>query len=170
VRRSLLIGAGIVLATGLVLLLSRRKEPTILKADRILVEKSARRLTLLHQGKRVKSYSISLGWNPIGHKEEEGDGRTPEGVYSIDFHKPESDYHRALHISYPSASDRARAIERGVSPGGDIMIHGLRNGTGAPGAAPPPRDWTAGCIAVTDQEIEEIYRAVADGTPIDIRL
>jgi murein L,D-transpeptidase YafK len=147
----------------------RNRRGTELHADRILVEKSARRLTLLRNGQPVKTYAVALGRSPTGHKEQEGDGRTPEGTYTIDFHKPDSDYHLALHISYPNADDIARAAERGVSAGSDIMIHGLRNGTGAIGAAHRLRDWTAGCIAVTDGEIEEIYRAVADGTPIEIR-
>ena len=140
-----------------------------MQANRILVEKSARRLTLLHDTHVLKTYQIALGGSAIGHKEQEGDGRTPEGIYTIDFHKPDSDYHLALHISYPNETDRARAALRGVSAGSDIMIHGLRNGAGTIGAAHRLRDWTAGCIAVTDAEIEEIYRAVPDGTPIEIR-
>lgn len=139
------------------------------KADRVIVEKGARTLTLFRDGTALKTYRVALGQAPVGHKEEEGDGRTPEGLYQIDFHKADSDYHLALHISYPNARDTERANLRGVLPGGDIMIHGLRNGTGAIGAAHRLRDWTAGCIAVTDDEIEEIWRAVDDGTPIEIR-
>jgi murein L,D-transpeptidase YafK len=139
------------------------------KADKILVEKEARRLTLFSAGRKLKEYRIALGFSPLGPKEREGDGRTPEGIYTIDFHKPDSDFHRALHISYPSAEDNARAAEAGILPGGDIMIHGLPNGRGALGAAHRLRDWTAGCIAVTDPEIDEIYGSVNDGTPIEIR-
>lgn len=127
-------------------------------------------MTLLANGRAQKVYRFALGWNPIGHKQEEGDGKTPEGVYTIDFHKADSDYHLALHIFYPNATDTARAAARGVSAGGDIMIHGLPNGAGAEAAARHrTSDWTAGCIAVTNEEIEEICRRVRDGTPIEIR-
>ena len=138
------------------------------QADKILVEKGARRLTLLSRGRKLKEYHITLGFSPIGPKEREGDGRTPEGIYTIDFHKPDSVFHRALHVSYPSTQDSARAAEAGVSPGGNIMIHGLPNGFGAFGATYRLRDWTAGCIAVTDPEIDEIYTSVTDGTSIEI--
>ena len=139
------------------------------KADKILVEKGARRLTLFFGGRKLKEYHIALGFSPIGPKEREGDGRTPEGIYTVDFHKPDSAFHRALHVSYPSAEDNARAAESGVLPGGDIMIHGLPNGLGAlGGSAHQLRDWTAGCIAVTDLGIDEIYSSVNDGTPIEI--
>jgi murein L,D-transpeptidase YafK len=138
-------------------------------ADRVLVEKAARQLTLLRDGKPLKKYRVALGRAPVGPKEYEGDQRTPEGVYSIDFHKPDSDYHRALHISYPEQHDIDRAAVEGLSAGSDIMIHGLPNGRNWPGRFHRRIDWTAGCIAVTDFEIEEIYRAVPDGTPIEIR-
>jgi murein L,D-transpeptidase YafK len=138
-------------------------------ADRVLVEKSARRLTLLWNGSVLKSYRIALGRAPVGPKEYEGDQRTPEGVYSIDFHKPDSDYHLALHISYPEQRDIDRAAIQGLSAGSDIMIHGLPNGRGWIGRFHRRRDWSAGCVAVADFEIEEIYRAVADGTPVEIR-
>ena len=133
-----------------------------------MVEKGTRRLTLLSGRRKLKDYHIALGFSPIGAKEREGDGRTPEGIYSIDFHKPDSSFHRALHVSYPSAQDSARAAQAGVSPGGDVMIHGMPNGLGALGAAYRSRDWTAGCIALTDPEIDEIYSSVDDGTPIEI--
>jgi murein L,D-transpeptidase YafK len=138
-------------------------------ADRVLVEKSARRLTLLRGQTELKTYRVSLGRDPVGAKEFEGDQRTPEGIYTIDFHKPDSDYHLALHISYPEQRDIDRAAPHNRSAGSDIMIHGLRNGDGWIGGFHRQRDWTAGCIAVTDFEIEEIYRAVPDGTPIEIR-
>jgi len=138
-------------------------------ADRIVVEKSARRLTLLRDGKTLKTYPMALGREPVGAKEYEGDQRTPEGVYTIDFHKPDSDYHLALHISYPEAHDNERAAAQGLSAGSDIMIHGLPNGRGWIGRFHRRNDWTAGCIAVADFEIEEIYRAVPDGTPIELR-
>jgi murein L,D-transpeptidase YafK len=143
--------------------------PANITADRVLVEKAARRLTLLRDGMPLKSYRVALGRAPVGPKEEEGDQRTPEGSYLIDFHKEDSDYHRALHVSYPEQRDIDRAAAAGVPPGFDIMIHGIRNGRGWIGAFHRRSDWTAGCIAVTDFEIEEIYRAVPDGTPIEIQ-
>lgn len=138
-------------------------------ADRVLVEKSARRLTLLRNGSALKAYRVALGRAPIGAKEYEGDQRTPEGIYSIDFHKPDSDYHLALHVSYPEQRDIDRAASQGLSAGSDIMIHGLPNGGGWIGRFHRRKDWTAGCVAVTDFEIEEIYRAVPDGTPVELR-
>jgi murein L,D-transpeptidase YafK len=138
-------------------------------ADRILVEKSARRLTLFQKGRALKIYSVALGHAPEGAKEYEGDQRTPEGIYSIDFHKRDSDYHLALHVSYPEQRDIDRAAVEGLSAGSDIMIHGLPNGRGWLGRFHRRNDWTAGCIAVTDFEIEEIYRAVPDGTLIELR-
>jgi murein L,D-transpeptidase YafK len=138
-------------------------------ADRVLVEKALRRLTLLRNGKTLKTYSVALGGAPIGAKEFEGDQRTPEGMYKVDFHKPDSDFHLALHISYPELPDIERAAAEGRSAGSDIMIHGLPNGRSWVGRFHRRSDWTAGCIAVADFEIEEIYRAVADGTPIELR-
>ena len=143
--------------------------PSNSTADRVLVEKSIRRLTLLRDGTSLKAYRVALGRAPVGPKEQEGDQRTPEGLYRIDFHKEDSDYHRALHVSYPEQRDIDRAAASGVPPGSDIMIHGLPNGRGWIGAFHRRTDWTAGCIAVTDFEIEEIWRAVPDGTPIEIR-
>jgi murein L,D-transpeptidase YafK len=138
-------------------------------ADRVVVEKSARRLTLLRNGNAIKTYRVALGRAPVGAKEYEGDQRTPEGTYTIDFHKPDSDYHLALHVSYPEQRDIDRAAVQGFSAGSDIMIHGLPNDRGWMGRFHRRSDWTAGCIAVTDFEIEEIYRAVPDGTPVELR-
>lgn len=135
------------------------------KADRVLVEKAKRSLTLFREGKVLKIFQVALGPNATGHKEKEGDGKTPEGIYRIDWRNPQSKYHRSLHISYPNGDDLARAAKLGLSPGGDIMIHGSPNGS----AAPPAGDWTIGCIAVTDAEIEEIWNSVDDGTQIEIR-
>ena len=143
--------------------------PSNVTSDRVLVEKALRRLTLLRDGIPLKTYSVALGGDPVGPKEQEGDQRTPEGIYRIDFHKEDSDYHRALHVSYPEQRDIDRAARAGVPPGCDIMIHGIRNGMGWIGAFHRRTDWTAGCIALTDFEIEEIWRAVPDGTPIEIR-
>jgi murein L,D-transpeptidase YafK len=137
--------------------------------DRIVVEKSARRLSIFAGGKKLKSYRVALGRNPIGAKEQEGDMKTPEGIYWIDWRNPESDYHLSLHISYPSEEDTARAAKRGVNAGFDIMIHGIANGSGWIGAFHCWHDWTAGCIAMSDEEIEELYRVTPDWTPIEIR-
>lgn len=136
--------------------------------DKILIEKSKRLLTLLSNNTAIKSYEISLGFKPIGKKTEQGDERTPEGIYTIDRRKINSSYHRALHISYPNAEDKAQAKTRGVSPGSDIMIHGLPNGEESKEFYKTKRDWTAGCIAVHNYEIEEIYRMVPNGTTVEI--
>lgn len=138
-------------------------------ADKVLVLKGERRLLLLKDGKPLKGYRVALGWSPRGRKVREGDGKTPEGSYVIDFRKPDSDFHRALHISYPDVGDKAHARKLGVSPGGAIMIHGLKNGSGWIGDLHRIADWTDGCIAVTDEEIREIWRAVPNGTPIEIQ-
>lgn len=137
-------------------------------ADRIQIRKAARELTLFFGGNVLKTYGVALGTTPDGPKTIEGDGRTPEGRYSISGRNPQSKYHLALRISYPAAADRARAAKLGKSPGGDIMIHGLPNGYSFIGAAHRLRDWTIGCIAVTDEEIEEIWRVVPDGCVVDI--
>ena len=104
----------------------------------------------------------------MGRETRDGDNRTPEGVYAVDAHKADSGFHRALHISYPNPRDQEQATANGLSPGGDIMIHGVRNGLGWLGRFHHLVDWTRGCIAVTNQEIEEIYRAVPDGTLVEI--
>jgi murein L,D-transpeptidase YafK len=137
--------------------------------DRIVVEKSARKLSVFTNGERLKSYRIALGRNPVGAKEQEGDNKTPEGIYKVDSRNPQSDFHLGLHISYPSGADQARAAERGINAGFDIMIHGIQNGRGWIGAFHRLHDWTAGCVAVTDEEIEELWRVTADGTTVEIR-
>jgi murein L,D-transpeptidase YafK len=137
--------------------------------DRIVVEKSARRLSVFRNGNEIKSYRIALGRSPLGAKQEEGDMKTPEGIYKIDGRNPQSSFHLALHISYPSDEDDQRAAARGVSAGYDIMIHGIQNGRGWIGAFHRWSDWTAGCIAVTDEEIEELSRITPDRTTIEIR-
>ena len=123
----------------------------------------------MHAGHVLKTYKIALGSEPNGPKTRQGDHRTPEGVYVIDSRNAQSKFHRSLHISYPNAADREHARKLGVSPGGDIFIHGLPNGYGFIGAAHRARDWTDGCVAVTDQEIEEIWKLVDNGTPVEIR-
>lgn len=137
--------------------------------DRILIEKNARRLMLISQGEVLKSYNIALGGNPIGPKERQGDNKTPEGTYVIDGRNKDSRFHLSLHISYPNERDKNRARELGVSPGGDIMIHGIKNGFPGVGDAHTAADWTKGCIAVTDEEIEEISKLAPNGTIVEIR-
>lgn len=134
------------------------------EVTRVVVMKADRRMYLLHHDRVLKAYNIDLGFAPEGHKEVEGDGRTPEGRYFIDRRNPNSTYHLSLGISYPHPEDRERASTMGKSPGGDIFIHGAPR----PGIDPNGPDWTAGCIAVTNREMEDIYAMVRTGTPIDI--
>jgi murein L,D-transpeptidase YafK len=126
-------------------------------------------LTLISKGEVLKTYKIALGGNPIGPKERQGDNKTPEGTYLIDSRNRDSHYHRSLHISYPNERDKKRARELGVSPGGNIMIHGIKNGFSWVGESQAEVDWTKGCIAVTDEEIEEIDKLAANGTVVEIR-
>jgi murein L,D-transpeptidase YafK len=140
-----------------------------LHADRVLVLKRERTLQLLSQGKMIRSYKVALGGDPIGPKTRQGDHKTPEGVYMLDSRNPHSQFYKSIHISYPSAREREAARQRGVSPGGDVFVHGLPNGYGWVGSSHRLKDWTDGCIAVTNAEMDEIWQAVADGTPIEIR-
>ena len=133
---------------------------------RIQVNKGQRRMHLLSGSNVVRSYDISLGFQPVGHKQFEGDGKTPEGVYFIDRFNPRSRYHLSAGISYPNERDRAFAAAHGRDPGGDIFIHG--RGPEGNNLFPRQRDWTAGCIAVSDAEMEEIYAAIQIHTPIII--
>jgi murein L,D-transpeptidase YafK len=128
-----------------------------------------RRLTLLSKGEVIKTYKIALGEDPVGPKERQDDNKTPEGTYIIDSRNSNSGYHLSLHISYPNEKDKMRAKDLGVSPGGDIMIHGIKNGLSWVGALHAGIDWTKGCIAVTDEEMEEIYKLVPNGTIVEIR-
>jgi murein L,D-transpeptidase YafK len=124
---------------------------------------------LLSQGKVLKSYKVVLGGNPIGPKIQEGDHKTPEGMYVLDRRNGKSRFYRSIHISYPDENDQANAAKLGVSPGGDIFVHGLPNDFGWLGKSHLAMDWTDGCIAVTDGEMDEIWRAVPDGAPIEIK-
>lgn len=142
--------------------------PTVV-VDKVLVLKSERKMQLLAGTEVQREYAIALGDNPRGHKREEGDERTPEGFYTIDYRNPQSRYHLSLHIDYPNADDIKSAESRGVSAGGDIFIHGLPNGLKWTGKLAAMVDWTDGCIAVSNQEIEEIWALVKNGTPIEIR-
>jgi murein L,D-transpeptidase YafK len=139
------------------------------KADFVLVLKAPRRLLLLRGGRVVRDYQVALGKNPEGPKRHYLDERTPEGRYTIDGRIADSSFHRALHISYPNERDRELARGAGVAPGDGVMIHGLPNGERWVGKAHRNYDWTNGCIAVTDDEMDEIWELVDDGTPIEIR-
>jgi murein L,D-transpeptidase YafK len=136
--------------------------------DRIEVYKGKRELRLLQNERLVKTYRVALGRQPVGKKESAGDNRTPEGTYIIDFVKRDSKFHRALHISYPNDSDALEAGLKGKTPGGDIMIHGLPGESKLVKRIHDQMDWTRGCIAVTNPEIEEIASKVRPGTPIVI--
>ena len=171
-RRILFLLAVIVLLLGGVWIYAHHNWNTLAtgtKVDRVLVEKSARRLSIFREGNELKSYRVALGRSPVGPKEQEGDMKTPEGLYKIDTRNPQSAFHLALHVSYPSEADNAHAAQRGVSAGGEIMVHGIKNGLGWIGAFHRWHDWTVGCIALTDEEIEELYRVTPNGTPIEIR-
>jgi murein L,D-transpeptidase YafK len=143
-----------------------RRTSAIGIADSLVLLKAEHKLTLYAQGRPLRSYYVALGRNPSGKKTRRGDGRTPEGLYYIDSHNERSQYHLSLHISYPNADDVARAHHGGFTPGGDIMIHGLPDQFASVGALHRQQDWTLGCVAVTDEEVEEIFNAVPDGTPI----
>jgi murein L,D-transpeptidase YafK len=138
------------------------------KADKIVVHKQKRELHLMNGGKTLKIYKVALGGSPVGRKEVEGDQKTPEGVYKITAHNPRSQFYKSLRVSYPNESDRKRAAALKKSPGSDIMIHGLGDNFGFLGKAHRLSDWTLGCIAVTNEEIDEIYASVIDGTQIEI--
>jgi murein L,D-transpeptidase YafK len=139
------------------------------QADRIVILKSARTMTLLSSGKVLKTYKVALGSDPIGPKRIEGDHKTPEGDYVIDAKNQHSQFHLSLHISYPSAADQQRARSLGARPGGAIMIHGLARPFAYLGPLHRQTDWTDGCIAVTNAEIEEIWKLVPVGTRVEIR-
>lgn len=139
------------------------------QVDKVVVLKAERRMTLWSGGEPVATYRIALGADPTGHKTFLGDSRTPEGLYTLDYRNEDSEFHRSVHVSYPNEVDLAEAIASDVPPGGNIMIHGLPNGFGWVGPLYNLRDWTDGCIAVTNSDIEEIWRAVPNGTPIEIR-
>ena len=141
--------------------------PASAKADRLIVLKGERKLLLIKGDEVLKTYSVSLGGSPVGPKVREGDSRTPEGKYVLDRHNSHSQFHKSIHISYPNAEDLARARKLGVPPGGDVFLHGEPNDYHGP--SQQLGDWTDGCIAVSNADMDEIWRAVADGTPIEIK-
>ena len=143
--------------------------PTLSQADRVVIDKSERSMTLYAGQKRLASFWVALGSAPVGRKECRGDNRTPEGLYYVAGRKENSDFHRALRLSYPSEGDIERARQRGCEPGGDIMIHGLKRDLGRYSRLHLLRDWTRGCVAVTNEEIERIWTMVPDGVAVEIR-
>jgi murein L,D-transpeptidase YafK len=154
----------------LALAASAPAEPAALgKADRILILKSERKLTLYREGQPLKTYLVALGGSPVGDKQCQGDQRTPEGTYRIELKNKASRFHLSLRVSYPNATDKAEARRRGCSPGGDIFIHGLGKEFAHVGKLHRNTDWTLGCVAVTNEEIEEIWAAVELGTVVEIR-
>lgn len=136
--------------------------------DKVFVDKSKRTLQLMSGNNVIRTYRIALGASPVGHKQQEGDQRTPVGTYILDYKNENSIAHRSIHISYPNAADKAHAEQLGISPGGDIMIHGQMNGFGHLAVINQQRNWTDGCIAVTNKEMDEIMHNVALGVPIEI--
>jgi murein L,D-transpeptidase YafK len=139
------------------------------KADAVLVVKSEKRLYLLDDGEAFASYHATFGGDPEGHKQRQGDGRTPEGRYVLDYKNSQSAYYRSIHVSYPNRQDRRVAKDLGVNPGGDIMVHGQPNGWGWAGFMLQTISWTDGCIALTDSDMDQVWQAVDPGIPIEIR-
>ena len=190
-RRGLYAGIAVWVACGGILLalwalagaMTAQQQAAPQKADSILILKKDHLMGLIAGGKVIRTYKVALGQGGLppqrqgpvagdpglAPKVRQGDGRTPEGHYIIDAKYANSEYHKALHISYPNAEDRKRAAKLGISPGGSILIHGLPNGKGYIGAAHRLYDWTLGCIAVTDEEIDEVWNLVPVGTPVEIR-
>ncbi len=143
-------------------------EPDVVAVDKVLVKKAQRKLILLHNGKIYRQYRIALGSAPQGHKQQMGDGRTPEGHYLIDYRNPNSQFYRSLHINYPNVNDKQRARRQRVNPGGQIFIHGSPNGLAVKATWNSSVDWTLGCLAVSNQAMDELWRLVKNGTPIEI--
>jgi len=152
-------------------LIAQSKYPnaTEIQCDKIIILKSERTLQLLKDARVIRTYKVALGGSPTGAKTRQGDQKTPEGNYTIDSRNPYSKFHKSLHISYPDATDRARAKKLGVNPGGEVYIHGIGKEFGFLGAAHRLHDWTLGCIAVTNEEIDEIWKLVPNGTQVEIK-
>ncbi|WP_049722224.1 L,D-transpeptidase family protein [Gilvimarinus polysaccharolyticus] len=138
------------------------------EVDLVTVEKSIGKMRLLDGERLVQEYHVAFGANPKGHKQQEGDEKTPEGIYSLDYKKEDSAFYRAMHISYPNKQDRENAKKVGVSPGGFIMVHGQRNGLGWLAPITQQFNWTNGCIALKNKEMDEFMSLVKVGTPIQI--
>lgn len=142
------------------------------RVDEVRVYKARRQVQVLQHGTTIKTYAMRLGFNPIGHKTTEGDGKTPEGAYVLDWRNPNSQFYKSLHISYPNQQDTAQAQARGVSAGGDVMLHGSSNTQAQAHQAMydylPQNDWTHGCIALSNQDMDELWHNVQNGTKITI--
>jgi murein L,D-transpeptidase YafK len=158
------------LVIGLIgLFLASSAGPLAAEVEKVLILKSKRTMLLIGDGEIVRAYRVALGRNPVGPKRLEGDKRTPEGLYFVEAKNPKSQFHLGLKISYPNERDMEEATKMGVKPGGMIMIHGLAKGMERLGLQHRNTDWTDGCIAVTNKEIEEIWSLVKEGTPVEIR-
>ena len=168
--RLLVRGAGAAFLSASLFACATPQAPPSQFADRVVVEKAQRSMHLMQNGRVMKSYKVALGQDPVGHKMQQGDSRTPEGVYSVDFRRTESRFNLALRVSYPNPQDRQFAASRGVDPGGEIYIHGQPTGGVSPARlAQTGPDWTDGCIAVTNPEMQEIFALVRNGTPVEIK-
>ena len=162
------------IGAGLALLLPRPDPapapvlpPLVGPVDRIVVEKAARRMVVYREGKSLREYRVALGFTPVGAKVQQGDGKTPEGIFRIDRMNDKSSYHLSVGLDYPQPADKTRAAAGGYDPGGDIFIHGQPNGL--PDASILKGDWTAGCIAVSNAEIREIFAAVSEGATVEVK-
>jgi murein L,D-transpeptidase YafK len=163
-------GAGAALLASSLFACATPQAPPTQFADRVVVEKAKRSMYLMQNGRVLRSYKVALGQDPVGHKTQQGDSKTPEGVYTVDFRRTVSRFNLALRVSYPSPQDRQYAASRGVDPGGEIYIHGQPTGGVSPARlAQTGPDWTDGCIAVTNPEMQEIFALVRDGTTVEIR-
>ncbi len=138
------------------------------KVDLVRVLKGERKLQLLAGTQVLREFPVALGGNPLGHKQQEGDRRTPEGRYLLDYKKADSAFYKAIHISYPNGADLAAARKRGVAPGGQIMIHGQKNGLGALAPWTQRFDWTDGCVALSNEDMEQVWQQVPTGTPVEL--
>lgn len=134
----------------------------------VRVLKSEHKLQLVSEGKVLREFKVALGSNPIGHKQQEGDGKTPEGIYILDYKKSDSAFYRAVHISYPNSTDIASAKARGVNPGGSVMIHGQKNGLGWLSFVNQRFDWTNGCVALNNSDMDILWAVIREGTKIEI--
>ena len=139
------------------------------QADFVLVDKSQSRMYLFQRSQMLRSYDVAFGRNPVGHKMQEGDHRTPEGRYMLTYKNLQSSFYKSIRIDYPNERDKTNAAARGVSPGGDIVIHGMPNEVGDYRGPIKPKNWTQGCIAVRNYEMDEIWNLVPSNTPIEIR-
>jgi len=137
--------------------------------DLVMVDKSERKMYLMSNNQIIKQYQIALGGQPKGHKQQEGDQKTPEGKYTLDYEKEGSAYYRSMHISYPNRSDKEKAKKEGVDPGGFIMVHGQKNMSGELSGFRKNFDWTNGCIAISNDEMDEFLALVSVGTTIQIQ-